>query len=374
MPPLDGVKVLDFSTLLPGPMASLILAEAGATVVKVERRGGEDMRGYAPAFGDSSANFALLNRGKASLCLDLKDAADRERLQPYLATADVLIEQFRPGVMERLGLGYDDLSRINPRLVYCSITGYGQDGRRRDQAGHDLNYMAEAGILGLSTGADGAPTLPPILAADIGGGGYPAVMNILLALRQRDATGVGSHIDVAMTDNLLTFAYWGLGAGFATGTWPRPGGELVTGGTPRYRIYRTADDRFLAAAPLEERFWQNFCDVLGLPGELRDAEPAAVTAAVAAIIAAQPASHWRERFARVDACVSVVATLAEAAADPAFAERGLFARRVTAGDVGIPALPVPVDPALRRNDTTRSSARLGDANDRQPWTMEPHNA
>ena len=204
--PLDGVKVLDFSTLLPGPLASLLLAEAGAQVVKVERPGGEDMRRYPFPFGETSANFALLNRGKTSLCLDLKDHDDRRRLEPYIAGADVLIDQFRPGVMDRLGLGYDRLREINPRLIYCSITGYGQDGPRRDAAGHDLNYLAETGLLGLTRGADGAPVLPAILAGDIGGGAYPAVINILLALRRRDADGAGCRLDIAMADNLFTFA------------------------------------------------------------------------------------------------------------------------------------------------------------------------
>lgn len=361
--PLAGLCVLDFSTLLPGPLAGLLLAEAGARVVKVERPpAGDEMRDYVPAFGAASANFALLNRGKSSLCIDLKDPAQRRELIPLLETADVLLEQFRPGVMARLGLGFDEVRAINPRLVYCSITGYGQHGERAARAGHDLNYLAETGLLGLTRGADGAPVLPPMLAADIAGGAYPAVMNILLALRQRDTSGRGCHIDVAMSDNLFTFAYWGLASGFATGQWPRPGAELVTGGSPRYAIYRTADARFVAAAPLEDRFWATFCDAIGLPADRRDdaRDPEGVRAAVAERIAARTAAQWQQALSGVDACASVVASLQEAVADPAFAQRGLFEREVADGGAGIPALPLPIAAGLRDARRSKPCPELGE--------------
>ncbi|ODT33204.1 MAG: hypothetical protein ABS55_13720, partial [Lautropia sp. SCN 70-15] len=368
--PLAGIRVLDFSNLLPGPLASLLLAEAGAEVVKVERPGiGDEMRGYEPAFGDSSGNFALLNRGKTSLCADLKDAGDRAHVLALAREADVLIEQFRPGVMARLGLGYEALSRENPGLVYCSITGYGQSGERALKAGHDLNYMAETGVLGLSRGSDGAPVVPPVLAADIGGGAYPAAISILLALQHRAGTGRGCHLDVAMCDNLFTFAYWGMAAGLAGGRWPRPGGELTTGGSPRYRIYRTADGQYLAAAPIEERFWQVFCDTIGLDAADRDdrADPDATSAKVAERIAGASAQAWRERFAGLDACVSVVESLASAIADPAFAGRGLFERVVAAGGARLPALPVPVAKCLRDPAQERASPGLDPAARRKTW-------
>lgn len=370
IPPLGGLKVLDFSTLLPGPMASLILSDAGASVVKVERPGsGDEMRGYPVAFGEASVNFAMLNRGKSSLCVDLKDPGGREVLLPYLEAADVVIEQFRPGVMDRLGLGFEDIRRINPRVVYCSITGYGQDGARRNRAGHDLNYLAETGVLGLSRGADGAPVLPPILAADIAGGAYPAVINILLALRQRDADGQARHIDVAMADNLFAFAYWGLGAGFAAGAWPRPGGELVTGGSPRYRIYRTADNRFLAVAALEEKFWRTFCETIGLPPENWDdrEDPQAVGDAIAALLAQHTADHWEATLQGLDVCVSVVTSLEEAAADQAFAARGIFAHRVVHGARSVPALFTPVASGQRSSAPSLGYPALGAVADHFPW-------
>ena len=205
MQPLKGIRVLDFSTLLPGPLATLILAEAGAEVIKIERPGrGDEMRTYEPKFGPDSVNFALLNRGKRSIAIDLKAPAALEKLKPLIESADVVVEQFRPGVMDKLGLGYEAFAALNPRIVYCALTGYGQHGPRADVAAHDLNYVAESGMLMLTNGADGAPVLPAALVADIAAGTYPAVINILFALRERDRTGKGCKLDVAMADNLFT--------------------------------------------------------------------------------------------------------------------------------------------------------------------------
>jgi alpha-methylacyl-CoA racemase len=363
--PLAGVRVIDFSTLLPGPLATLMLAEAGAEVVKIEKPWlGDELRAYAPQIGGSSIGFALLNRGKRSVALDLKDPAARARLLPLLRTAAVLVEQFRPGVMARLGLGYEAVREINPRIVYCSITGYGQSGPKAAVAGHDLNYVAATGLLALAAGGPaGAPTVPPGLIADIGGGTLPAVINILLALRRADATGAGCHLDIAMTDNLFAWQWWAQGL-LASGRAPRPGGELLSGGSPRFQLYRTADGRFVAAAPLEERFWQRFCALIGLPEALRDerADPAATRSAVAAIIAAAPAADWRARFEGEDCCCNLVATLEEAMADPHFRARGLFAAALVAGGRELPALPLPLAPALRAPREVQSAPELGEAN------------
>lgn len=366
MRPLEGLLVLDFSTLLPGPLASLMLAEAGARVVKIERPGrGDEMRSYEPRVGEDSVNFVLLNRGKQSLAIDLKAPDAIERLKPLLKTADVIIEQFRPGVMDRLGLGYEAVRRLNPKLVYCSVTGWGQSGPKAQVAAHDLNYMAETGVLGLSAGADGAPVLPPVLAADVAGGTMPAVINILLALRQRDLTGYGCHLDVAMGDNLFTFLYWALGEGFTGNGWPQGGQSLVTGGTPRYQIYRTADDRYVAAAPLEDKFWENFTAIIDLPEPLRDpsAPVEAVKAAVAERIAARTADEWGAAFAGKDVCCSIVATLEEAVADAHVAARGLFAHTLKVDGRELPALPVPLAPVFRPTATRAAAPRLGETVD-----------
>ena len=235
--PLEGVRVIDFSTLLPGPLATLILAEAGAEVIKIERPGrGDEPRDYEPKLGAGSAGFALLNRGKRSLALDLKDGAARARLEPLLAGAAVLVEQFRPGVMARLGLGHAAVRELNPRIVYCSLTGYGQnraEGRRR-RPRPQLHRGYRAARARRSRRRGRAPAIPPGLIADIGGGALPAVINILLALRRAEATGQGCHLDVAMTDNLFAWQWWAQGL-------------LASGRAPRPRA--RAADRRLAALP-----------------------------------------------------------------------------------------------------------------------------
>jgi crotonobetainyl-CoA:carnitine CoA-transferase CaiB-like acyl-CoA transferase len=362
--PLAGVKVLDFSTLLPGPLCSLLLAEAGAEVIKLERPGvGDEMRAYDHKVDDDSANFVLLNRGKQSVVVDLKSTHALSLLTPSIREADVLIEQFRPGVMERLGLGYGALAQINPRLVYCSITGFGQDGPRAREAAHDLNYMAATGMLGLTACGDGAPVLPPALVADIAGGAYPAMINILLALRQRDQSGKGVHLDIAMADNLFTLQYWGLANG-AVGEWPGTASDLVTGGSPRYQIYRTADSAFIAAAPLEDRFWDNFVSIIGLDtSALSGMAPADAIAAVAAAVVAHPAAYWEDRFANRDVCATRIVGLREARHAPHFQLRALFDHTVTTpSGTSLPALPVPIDAAFRGTRRSRRAPALGEHN------------
>jgi len=347
--------------LLPGPFGTLMLAEAGATVIKIERPGtGDEMRAYEPKLDADSCNFHLLNAGKRSIAVDLKAEDAFDRLRPLISRTDVIVEQFRPGVMDRLGFGYEALRAVNPRLIYCSITGWGQYGSKAAIAAHDLNYMAEAGLLDLSRGSDGAPVLPPVLVADLAGGAFPAVVNILLALRQRDLSGEGVYLDIAMGDNLLPLAYWGLGAGFAKGEWPTGGDGLVTGGSPRYQIYRTADGRYFAAAPIENRFWNKFCSLIGLPEVLRDprADPGTVKSAIADIIGSRTADSWRATFAGQDACCSIVSSLQEAVADPHFAQRGLFKRDIATAGGSIPALPVPIA-ACFRGKGDLSAPRLG---------------
>ncbi len=365
MAPLKGIRVLDFSTLLPGPLATLLLAEAGAEVIKIERPGrGDEMRAYTPKFGADSVNFALLNRGKRSIAIDLKDKAAVEKLKPLIESADIVVEQFRPGVMDRLGLGYDALAKINPRIIYCAITGNGQHGPRADVAAHDLNYIAEAGMLSLAAGSDGAPVPPPALIADIGGGTYPAVINMLLALRERDRTGKGCKLDIAMGDNLFTFMYWAMGNGQVAGEWPTPGGDLVTGGSPRYNIYKTRDGKFVAAAPLEQKFWENFCAMLELPPDVQDdsRDAAKTRQAVAAKIAAKTADELRTLFAGKDVCCCIMASVEEALRDQHFIARGVFSAKLGADGKQITALPVPVVPQFRAQQQSARYPALGEAN------------
>ncbi len=365
MRPLEGTLVLDFSTLLPGPLATLMLAEAGAEVIKVERpASGDEMRTYQPRWGRDSVNFVLLNRGKKSITVDLKDPAGRARIMPLVERADVIVEQFRPGVMKRLGLDYESVRAINPGIVYCSVTGFGQTGPKRDVAGHDLNFIADTGLLALSMGTPDAAVVPPALIADIAGGAYPAVINVLLALKARERSGEGCHLDVAMTDNLFPFMYWALGAGEATGCWPGNGEDLVTGATARYQLYGTRDGKVVAAAPIEQKFWETFCGIIDLDPALRDdaADPAATLARVRALIAVEDAATWAARFADKDCCCNVVIELRDAFSDPHHRARGLFDHRVSGGGRGgITALPVPVSPLFRGSgEVARPAPGLGE--------------
>jgi crotonobetainyl-CoA:carnitine CoA-transferase CaiB-like acyl-CoA transferase len=325
--PLDGFLVVDFTTLLPGPLATRMLAEAGARVVKVERPGGEDMRRLGPRLSDGTAAVhALLNRGKEIRELDLKDAGARDALEPLLKAADVVVEQFRPGVMDRLGYGYAAVRALNPGVVYASITGYGQTGPRALEAGHDLNYQAVTGLLAQSHGPLDRPTLPAALVADIGGGSLPAVIRIALALIRRERTGEGAYLDIAMADGVAPFLLFAEAEALAGRAVPGSGAAMLTGALPRYGLYATADDRLVAVGALEEKFWQAFADAIGLPPDLRDdaADPEATRAAVAARMRERTAAAWRPILAAADCCATIVATFEEAAADPHFFARGLF--------------------------------------------------
>ncbi len=359
--PLSGLVVLDFTTLLPGPLATLMLAEAGAEVIKIERPGGEEMRSMPPRHDGESVFFALLNRGKQSLALDLKSEDGCARLAPLIARADILVEQFRPGVMDRLGLGFEAVHRLNSRLIYCSITGYGQSGPRAGEAGHDLNYIGMTGLLALNPGPLSRPTVPPGLMADIGGGSFPAVINILLALRQREITGQGCHLDIAMADAMFTFAWHALALGQTTGRYPAPGEARLAGSSPRYQLYPTKDGKLVACGALEQKFWLTFCATIGLVAQFIDDErdPAATIAAIARIVASKTADEWRPALAEADCCATIVASLEEAVRDPHFVERGLFAYEVRGrSGKSMAALPLPIAPEFRDGQLGKASPPL----------------
>ncbi len=348
--PLSGIRVVDLTNLLPGPLATLMLAEAGAEVIKVERPGGDDMRGFHPQWQGTGAAFSLLNRGKMTLTLDLKSSEGAAELRSLIEGADILVEQFRPGIMVKLGFDYEAVRAINPKLIYCAITGYGQNGPRANEGGHDLNYIANTGLLALQPGPLDRPVVPPALVADIAGGTFPAVINILLALRQRDLTGEGCYLDIAMTDAIFTFAWRALSGTWASGSLATSGQGELTGASPRYRLYPAKDGGIVACAALEDHFWQRFALVIGLDESLADdrRDPAATMSAVAEMIARRSAVDWEPVFAKADCCVTIMRSLDEALSDPHFIARGLFAHRVR-GDQGatLTALPVPIDRQFR---------------------------
>lgn len=371
MQPLSGIRVLDLTTLVPGPIATLALAEAGASIIKVERPGGDEARGYEPKCGSDSGIFAMLNRGKRSVVLDLKTAEGVDRFKHLVAGADILVEQFRPGIMERLGVSYDILSQINKRLIYCSISGYGQTGPLSAVAAHDLNYVAESGMLSLVATADGRLPLPPALIADIAGGSYPAIINILMGLLQRERSGEGCYIDVSMAENVLPFLYGAIAHQQINGSAPRPGGEMTSGGSARYQIYRTADDRFMSVAPVEDRFWFSFCDRIGLSSEDREdgIDPDRTSAQIAEKIRERTAEEWSAIFSGHDVCVAIVATIDEALKSEHFRARCVFESKVVAGDSELIALPMPFDRNFRSTAASVAYPLLDEAANAGGWEM-----
>ena len=364
---LEGIKVIDFSTLLPGPLASLFLSETGAEVIKIEKPGvGDEIRLSNPQWGEQSVSFSLLNRGKKSLSLDLKDPKNLKILIPILKEADIIIEQFRPGVMKRLGLDYESIKKINQDIIYVSITGYGQYGPKSMVAGHDLNYIGNAGLLSISMGRENDTVLPPALVADIAGGSYPAVINILLALRKRDLNKEGSYIDLSMTENLFPFMFWGLGSGFAHNKWPGNSDGVLSGGSPRYNIYKTSDGSYVAAAPLEDRFWNKFCEAIELPKKFikTQNDKKKVIQEIRKIIGQKEKNYWLDVFNKADCCCSIVKSIEEAINDNHFKVRKIFENKII-NNLGeeIPALPIPVDMQFRKDQKRASAPSLGDIND-----------
>jgi len=318
---LAGLTVLDLSTRLPGPLATLMLAQAGARVIKIERPPGEEFREYQPQVAGMSAHYAWLNRGKECVALDLKHDSDRKEFDRLLETADVLVEQFRPGVMDRLGLGYSQLSAKHPGLIYCAVTGYGQHDPRSMTAAHDLNYQASAGLAGVvpAGGPRNVPPLPPVLLGDIAGGSYPAVMSILLAILQRRHTGRGQFLDIGMARNLEVFNFWATISGHLTGAWAQPGTTRHGGGSPRYNLYTARDGKVLAVAALEDRFWQDFLDGIGLelPQDKEKKDPQGVIDLVASRIATADAAEWLHRLEGKDACCNLVLAPSDVAGENA---------------------------------------------------------
>ncbi len=266
--PLSGVRVLDLSRLLPGGFCSLLMADFGADVIKVEDTGMGDYVRWAPPFYEgadrsaASALFLSLNRNKRSIRVDLKTEQGREVLLRLARDADVLLESFRPGVMDRLGVGYETLREANPGLVYCAITGYGQDGPLRDRAGHDMNYLGRIGLLGLSGDADGPPVQAAGQIADLGGGALMAAFGILAALRERDRTGEGQFVDSSMADGALSWLAMVAARYFAEGRTPRRGELELAGSLVCYRPYRCSDG-WVTLGALEPKFWQAFCRGVG---------------------------------------------------------------------------------------------------------------
>ncbi|HYD62222.1 MAG TPA: CaiB/BaiF CoA-transferase family protein [Noviherbaspirillum sp.] len=339
-PPLKGVKVLDMTRLLPGPVCTQHLADMGADVIKIEDTGHGD---YA-----TPSVKALVNRNKRGIRIDLKQEEGVAAFLQLAKTADIIVEGFRPGVVDKLGVGYAAVSALNPRIVYCSITGYGQSGPYRDIAGHDMNYAGYAGA------ADQVGTGPDTLAlsnlpiADLMGGSLTSVMGILAALFDAARTGRGRHVDVAIADGTLAHAVLPLARVNGEGRARPAGTDSISGGLHLYAPYRTKDGRVLAVAALEAKFWQEFCDVIGRP-DLKQYDRSAsledgqrVRAEIAQIVAAHTLAEWEEKLAGADCCVSPVLKMEETLQSAHFRARGMVHETVhpTLGKLTHVAFPV----------------------------------
>jgi crotonobetainyl-CoA:carnitine CoA-transferase CaiB-like acyl-CoA transferase len=319
MSPLDGLVVLDLTRLLPGAAATLQLANFGAEVIKIEEPGrGDYSRWMAPYLEGEGAVFHMVNRGKKSVAIDLKSDAGRAGFLKMACSADVVVESFRPGTMQRLGLGYDTLRAANSRLIYVSITGYGQDGPWAPLAGHDINYLALGGGLDLNGPRGGAPVIPGMQIADLVGGAMQAVIGILLALAARAKTGRGQAVDVSMVDGVAWLLPVALATHAATGELPARGDGLLTGRYACYRVYQAGDGRWLAVGALEPKFWKALCQALGCAQFVADqfaegVRQAEIISEFERIFRERTAEEWCERLRPADACVTPVRNVAEVA-------------------------------------------------------------
>ncbi len=334
--PLGGVRVLDLTRLLPGGYATLLLADLGADVLKVEEPGkGDYVRWTPPMVGDFSAAHVALNRNKRSLTLNLKSDEGREIFGSLVERHDVLVESFRPGVMARLGVGWKDLRARNPRLVYCAISGYGQDGPRAQTAGHDVNYIGYAGVLGIVGDEGGRPVIPGVQIGDLAGGGMAAVISILAALYRREQTGVGDFCDVSMMDGVVSWLSIHAGEFVATGVEPQRGRMHLSGAYLCYRIYPAADG-WISVGALEPQFWAALCDAIDRPDLAGDAFAVGgrrdeVVAELDALFAGRTRGEWMKLFDGKDVCVGPVNDFAEALEDEQARHRAMIVDDDVAG-------------------------------------------
>lgn len=325
--PFAGVRVLDLSRLLPGPFCSMLLADLGADVIKIEDpKIGDYIRWWPPKIGKNSGFHVVLNRNKRSVTLNLKDPKGQDIFRKLVGTADVVLEGFRPGVMGRFGLDYESLRSLHPKIIYCAITGYGQEGERAMRAGHDINYLALSGVLSYC-GPGPAPALPGVQIGDLGGGALMAAFSIAAALFARERTGEGQMIDISMTDGAAMWNCLRWGKMLADGKIPTPGDDLLNHGLACYNLYRTKDGRYMSLGALEPQFWKAFCRVMKRPEWDREdyfdpgPHQKALAEEISAAFLEKTQGEWIEVFQGTDSCCEPVLNLDEVMADPAMRAR-----------------------------------------------------
>ena len=334
---LSGVRILDLTRLLPGPYATLLLADLGADVMKIEEPDKGDPVRWIPPFHEGlSTRFQMLNRNKRSLTLDLKKPRAVEIFYELAQQADVVIENFRPGVTQRLGIDYETLREYNPDLVYCALSGYGQEGLYRDHVGHDVNYIARAGLLSL-TGQ--RPVIPGVPVADLAGSMFGA-FSILAALRARDQGAGGTFLDVSLTDSVISWLSVHFAEVFPTGQMPDPQEMVLTGGFPCYSVYETKDHKYLAVGALEEKFWAKLCEILScenyIPLQFSEEHKQEIFEHLRALFLKKPLGTWLDELDPNEVPVAPVLDLSEVAKNQHVRDRGLIS-----GDK-IPGVAFPV--------------------------------
>ncbi|MBU3931251.1 MAG: CoA transferase [Proteobacteria bacterium] len=346
--PLKGLKILDFTTLLPGPYATMTLADMGAEVLRIVSGSRPDVVDFMPPSlpgTNLSCATAYLGRGKRCMALNLKDPRAKGIVQKLVAEYDILIEQFRPGVMARLSLDYGTLKASNPGLIYCSLTGYGQTGPLKDRAGHDINYLARSGIMSYSGRKASGPCLTGMQIADIASGSNNSVIGILAAVIHRQRTGEGQHVDVSMTDGAVAFNAVSGAAFLVDGTENRREEGFLNGGS-LYDFYETKDGQYLSFGGLEPQFFAAFCETIGRPdliaGGVMPPELPRVKEEVREALKTKTSDEWMALFAKVDACVEPVLALGEALADPHVSARGLVVEVDLPGEGTVRQLGHPI--------------------------------
>ena len=319
---LRGLKMLDLSRLLPGPYCSLLLADLGMEVLKVEdTEQGDYMRTMGPIRKKDSAYFLALNRNKKSMTLNLKVKEGKEVFYNLTNSYDILLEGFRPGVMDRLGVGYQDLKKRNPRVIFCSLSGYGQEGPYRERSGHDINYIGLAGILEVTGAKQGPPIIPGVQIADIGGGGMMAAIAILAASIHREKTGEGQYLDVSMLDSAISWLSIHAGKYFMDKELPKRGEMHLSGRYACYQVYPTEDGRYMSLGALEPKFWKNFCETIGrrdfiLKQFIEGEEQLRIIEEVQKLFKTKTQKEWVDLFKNVDACCEPILTLEEVSHHP----------------------------------------------------------
>lgn len=322
--PLHGIRVLDLTRLLPGPVASLHLADLGAEVIKIEDpQVGDYARTLGVGHGEDSAYFRMINRNKQGLVLDLKKPEGVAVFLRLARDADVIMESFRPGVVDKLGIGYQTIAAFNPKITYCSISGYGQDGPYKDLAGHDINYLGYAGVLDQVGELGGKPAIPNFQIADLLGGALTGVMGILAAVIDAQRTGHGRYVDVSMTDSVLAHSYFTMLRLDDAGHSAARGDDLLSGGLPCYATYRCADGKYMAVGALEAKFWKLACDVFNKPAWVKRQWDAALRDELAALFVTRKRDDWAQLFATVDCCVTPILTPEEALLNQQIVARGM---------------------------------------------------